>query len=68
MERLTKKRDRQNVIPLKQNGETKWAICLCHTQTCAFPLNEIGKTVFLTREEAEATLRREQDEKGGSSE
>ena len=34
---------------------------LCHTQTCAFPLNEIGKTVFLTREEAEATLRREQD-------
>ena len=188
MERLTKKRDRQNVIPLKQNGETKWAICsagmgdapteylygehadrlaayedtglepeevnviaglasencakvadkidqllsddkeleqyralgpidrlrelaradrmigkevwaqakylnifqtkpsliqrttiqyvsllkggdiLCHTQTCAFPLNEIGKTVFLTREEAEATQRREQDEKGGSSE
>ena len=32
---------------------------LCHTQTCAFPLNEIGKTVFLTREEAEAA-RREQ--------
>lgn len=27
MERLTKKRDRQNVIPLKQNGETKWVIC-----------------------------------------
>lgn len=23
MKRLTKKRDRQNVIPLKQNGETK---------------------------------------------
>ena len=39
---------------------------LCHTQTCAFPLNEIGKTVFLTREEA--ALRREQDEKGGGSE
>ena len=35
---------------------------LCHTQTCAFPLNEIGKTVFLTREEAEAALRREQDD------
>ena len=34
---------------------------LCHTQTCAFPLNEIGKTVFLTYEEAEAALRREQD-------
>ena len=34
---------------------------LCHTQTCAFPLNEIGKTVFLTRAEAEAALRREQD-------
>ena len=34
---------------------------LCHTQTCAFPLNEIGKTVFLTREEAKAALRREQD-------
>lgn len=33
---------------------------LCHTQTCAFPLNEIGKTVFLTREEA--ALRREQDD------
>jgi hypothetical protein len=29
---------------------------LCHTQTCAFPLNEIGKTVFLTREEAKAAL------------
>ena len=29
---------------------------LCHTQTCAFPLNEIGKTVFLTREEANAAL------------
>lgn len=27
MKRLTKKRDRQNVIPLKQNGETKWVIC-----------------------------------------
>lgn len=33
---------------------------LCHTQTCAFPLNGIGKTVFLTREEA--VLQREQDE------
>lgn len=32
---------------------------LCHTQTCAFPLNEIGKTVFLTRADAEAALRRE---------
>ena len=163
MERLTEKRDGQNVIPLRQNGKIKWSICsaglgdaptkylygdhadrlaayedtglepeeiekamdivksavsafedfgvdrlaelaqadrmigkevwaqakylnvfqtkssfiqrttiqyvsllkgkdiLCHTQTCAFPLNEIGKTVFLTREEAEAALRREQD-------
>lgn len=26
---------------------------LCHTQTCAFNFNEIGKTVFLTREAAE---------------
>ena len=34
---------------------------LCHTQTRSFPLNEIGKTVFLTRAEAEAALRREQD-------
>ena len=34
---------------------------LCHTQTCAFPLNKIGKTVFLTREEAEEALRREQN-------
>ena len=34
---------------------------LCHTQTCAFPLNEIGKTVFITRAEAEAALRREQE-------
>lgn len=34
---------------------------LCHTQTCAFPLNEIGKTIFLTRAEAEDALRREQD-------
>jgi len=30
--------------------------------------NGIGKTVFLTRAEAEAALRREQDEKGGGSE
>ena len=29
---------------------------------------EFGKTVFLTIEEAEAALRREQDEKGGESE
>ena len=29
---------------------------------------DFGKTVFLTREEAEAALRREQDEKGGDSE
>ena len=34
---------------------------LCHTQTRSFPLNEIGKTVFLTRADAEAALRREQD-------
>lgn len=34
---------------------------LCHTQTCAFPLNEIGKTIFLTYEEAMAALRREQE-------
>ena len=34
---------------------------LCHTQTCAFALDEIGKTVFLTRAEAEAALRREQE-------
>ena len=34
---------------------------LCHTQTCAFPLNEIGKTIFLTRAEAEEALRREQE-------
>ena len=34
---------------------------LCHTQTCAFELDEIGKTVFLTRAEAEAALRREQE-------
>ena len=27
MERLTEKRDNQNVIPLRKNGETKWAIC-----------------------------------------
>lgn len=26
---------------------------LCHTQTCAFNFDEIGKTVFLTREDAE---------------
>ena len=34
---------------------------LCHTQTRSFPLNEIGKTVFLTRAEAEEALRRGQD-------
>ena len=27
MDRLTEKRDNQNVIPLRKNGETKWAIC-----------------------------------------
>ena len=27
MERLTEKRDGQNVIPLRQNGKIKWAIC-----------------------------------------
>ena len=27
MKRLTEKRDGQNVIPLRQNGEIKWAIC-----------------------------------------
>lgn len=32
---------------------------LCHTKTCAFTLDEIGKTVFLTRAEAEDALRRE---------
>lgn len=37
---------------------------LCHTQTCAFPLNEIGKTVFLTREEAETALK--EGENGGT--
>lgn len=25
---------------------------LCHTQTCAFSLDEIGRTVFMSREEA----------------
>lgn len=34
---------------------------LCHTQTCAFPLNEIGETVFRTREAAEAALKGRQD-------
>lgn len=34
----------------------------------SFYMSDIGKTVFLTREEAEAALRREQNEKGGSSE
>lgn len=27
MERLTEKRDGQNVIPLRQNGKVKWSIC-----------------------------------------
>ena len=27
MERLTEKRDGQNVIPLRQSGKIKWAIC-----------------------------------------
>lgn len=27
MERLTEKRDEQNVIPLRQNGKVKWSIC-----------------------------------------
>lgn len=27
MERLTEKRDGQNVIPLRQNGKTKWSLC-----------------------------------------
>ena len=27
MKRMTEKRENQNVIPLRKNGETKWAIC-----------------------------------------
>lgn len=27
MERLTEKRDGKNVIPLRQDGKTKWALC-----------------------------------------
>lgn len=27
MERLTEKRDGQNVIPLRQDGKTKWSLC-----------------------------------------
>lgn len=34
----------------------------------SYELQDIGKTVFLTREEAESALRRKQDEKGGGSE
>ena len=37
---------------------------LCHIQTGAFPLNEIGRTFFLIRAEAEAALRGEQVEGG----
>lgn len=33
-----------------------------------FKADDVGETVFLTREDAEAALRREQDEKGGDSE
>lgn len=109
MERLTKKRDRQNVIPLKQNGETKWVICSAgmgdapteylygdHADRLAayedtglepeeieqlkgeaFGLNvdkqELEQYRALSaidhlRELGRAALRREQNEKGGSSE
>ena len=35
---------------------------LCHTQNCAFPIGEIGKTVFLTRADAEAALKAREQE------
>jgi hypothetical protein len=39
-----------------KNGEV-----LIHTKTCAIPVREVGKTVFLTREAAEAALKGEQN-------
>ena len=35
MERLTEKRQGQNVIPLRQDGKTKWAICSAGSGECS---------------------------------
>ena len=43
-------------VSILKNGDI-----FLHTQTCAIPFREIGKTVFLSRESAEAALKGEQD-------
>ena len=50
-------------VQINGDGEITYPIWCGHLTP-----GDFGKTVFLTREEAEAALRREQDEKGGSSE
>ena len=60
---------------IDKNGE-EWVICAIKEATvepAPFGLtlsmvNQIGKIYWLSKEEAEAALRREQDEKGGDSE
>ena len=42
-------------VSILKNGDI-----FLHTQTCAIPFREIGKTVFLNREDAEAALKRGQ--------
>ena len=55
--------ERRANLPPKES----W-FCINDDKSETFGFEDIGKTVFLTREEAESALRREQDEKGGSSE
>lgn len=43
-------------VSILKNGDI-----LLHTQTCAISFREIGKTVFLNRDSAEAALKGEQD-------
>lgn len=44
------------------NNESGWyVVCYYYKVRTAFELDEIGKTIFLTREEAEATMRKSEN-------
>lgn len=55
------KTKKQTLVKIRVEHNVSWK-----RPTRRYPASAIGKTVFLTREEA--ALRREQDEKGGGSE
>ena len=57
------KTKKQTLVKIRVEHNVSWK-----RPTRRYPASAIGKTVFLTRAEAEAALRREQDEKGGEPE